>query len=620
MASTASAVTTDSQFTKDSYIPIFDGQPSSYQEWRKRIHIYYMKMKIQKRTTKSVLNLISSLQGNAWKLLEGYDLTKVEDDQAFDKIISMLDTAFQYDIRVRIPQDFDAYFNLSRRPGTSLLSFVTEHEEKLRKFTEHGIKLPDQIQGWRLLRRANLTKEQNQFVLTQAPKLEKLRVQEALFVILGQDYKSAVSHDRRPFANNRFQRGKAFAAHDHETFDDLDIYEDGYYEYDDQYETEVYDESWADDSFDADIGYFQEDEAALEFDQHSEAFDINTYDEAFAAYLDARRRFQDLKLSRGFLPVVALADQNPVFPSSNSSPSSRGRGKGFGKPKGKSKGKGRGSNVVRYPSRGECKAPDPRARAAAASQCLRCGAFGHQAAQCPRPAKHSGSSQVSTSPSKKQNTEAMAATQLPDEHGYILFEDQLGRPRVDCTMMDPGASAFLMGAGPFHRYVEHFKQLGFAVETIKMRRTCRTFHFGGDHLTMSHWITRVPIFLNNNFGFDQAFIIKGETPILMGRPIIEALGIVINFKRQQMIFEGHPWRQITIGRHGEYLLSLTEDYEAELADQVPSFDLRLENQSDEFQSSGEVMDFQAYQKQEGVFNSNDDSPTQPGERPVLIKH
>ena len=148
MTSTASAATIDSQFTKDSYIPVFDGQPGSYQEWRKRIHIYHLKMKLQKRATESVLNLIGSLQGNAWKLVEGYDLTKVEDDQAFDKVISMLDTAFQYDTRVRMPQDFDACFNLSRRPGTSLLSFVTEHDEKLRKITDHGIKLPDQVQGW----------------------------------------------------------------------------------------------------------------------------------------------------------------------------------------------------------------------------------------------------------------------------------------------------------------------------------------------------------------------------------------------------------------------------------------------------------------------------------------
>ena len=146
MTSSASAAATDSQFTKDSYIPVFDGQPSSYQEWRKRIHIYHLKTKLQKRTAESVLNLIVSLQGSAWKLVEGFDLTKVEDDQAFDKVVSMLDTAFQYDARIRMPQDFDAYFNLSRRPGTSLLSFVTEHDEKLRKITEHGIKLPDQVQ------------------------------------------------------------------------------------------------------------------------------------------------------------------------------------------------------------------------------------------------------------------------------------------------------------------------------------------------------------------------------------------------------------------------------------------------------------------------------------------
>ena len=74
-----------------------------------------------------------------------------------------------------------------------------------------------------------------------------------------------------------------------------------------------------------------------------------------------------------------------------------------------------------------------------------------------------------------------------------LFEDQAGRPHVDCTMVDPGASAFLMGTGPFHRYVEHLKQLGFAVDIIEMRRTCRTFHFGGDHSTVSRWVARVPV-------------------------------------------------------------------------------------------------------------------------------
>ena len=195
-ASTAAAPSLETNYTKDSYIPIFDGNPSSYQEWRKRIHIYHLKMKLQKRAIESVLNIIGSMQGTAWKLLESFDVTKLDEEKSFDMVIEVLDSAFQYDARVRLPVDFDNYFGLSRKPGTTLLSYVTDHDEKYRKVNEHGVKLPDQLQGWLLLRRANITKEQYQLVLSQAPKLEKLRVQEALFVILGQDYKAAVTHDR----------------------------------------------------------------------------------------------------------------------------------------------------------------------------------------------------------------------------------------------------------------------------------------------------------------------------------------------------------------------------------------------------------------------------------------
>ena len=89
------------------------------------------------------------------------------------------------------------------------------------------------------------------------------------------------------------------------------------------------------------------------------------------------------------------------------------------------------------------------------------------------------------------------------------------------------------GSGPFHRYVDHLRQLGFDVNGIIMTKTSRTFHFGGDHSTTSHWIARIPLFINNSFGYIQSFIISGETPMLLGRPVIESLGLVINFKRMQ---------------------------------------------------------------------------------------
>lgn len=88
--------------------------------------------------------------------------------------------------------------------------------------------------------------------------------------------------------------------------------------------------------------------------------------------------------------------------------------------------------------------------------------------------------------------------------------------------------AFLMGSGPFHRYVDHLRQLGFDVSGIAMAKTSRTFHLGGEHSTTSHWIAPVLVFINNSFGYVQAFIIAGETPMLLGRLIIESLRIVIS--------------------------------------------------------------------------------------------
>ena len=102
-------------------------------------------------------------------------------------------------------------------------------------------------------------------------------------------------------------------------------------------EEETMDDTWWE-TFDSDAAYYQEDYEEQEFE-----FDPGEYDEAYASYVDARKRFNDLKLSRGFLPVVALQDA----PSSSSTPSQRPF-KGLGKGK-KEKGKGKGkSSTYRY--------------------------------------------------------------------------------------------------------------------------------------------------------------------------------------------------------------------------------------------------------------------------------
>lgn len=70
--------------------------------------------------------------------------------------------------------------------------------------------------------------------------------------------------------------------------------------------------------------------------------------------------------------------------------------------------------------------------------------------------------------------------------------------------------------------------------------------------------------------------------------------------------------------------SLTEDFDAELASQPPSFDLKLDDQSQVSDGStsqpSQAFDFQTCQQQEKVFLGSDAPQCLPDERNVLNKH
>ncbi|CAK9005048.1 unnamed protein product [Durusdinium trenchii] len=197
---------------RDSYIPLFDGTLSGYREWRKRILIYYKKMCLSKRQGEAILNLLGSLSGTAWKLCEDFDIEQAENDKALDHILTRLDSTFRYDSKVELPADFSAYFeHLQRRQDQTLLQFVTDHDDKLKQVEKHGVKLPDTVQGWHLLAKSGLTREQKQMLMTQSAFLERAKTQQAMYAILGQDYKgggqSVNSRWQRPFNSTGKGRG-----------------------------------------------------------------------------------------------------------------------------------------------------------------------------------------------------------------------------------------------------------------------------------------------------------------------------------------------------------------------------------------------------------------------------
>ena len=208
----------------------------------------------------------------------------------------------------------------------------------------------------------------------------------------------------------------------------------------------------------------------------------------------------------------------------------------------------------------------------------------------------------------------MAASPTPmDEAGHE------GRQRVDATMIDPGASACLMGTGPFHRYVEHLKGLQYDTDSIQLTQIQRVFHFGGDHSVTCRWKVRVPVFFNHAYGYITGFLIPVETPMLMGRPILEALGLTINFQKKLMMWDKSSWQEITIGRHEEYLLSLTSDFRPEMFHHSPPFDLVLADSALTDTEEAYTVDLKTYMNVEGVSQDSGHSPVTDGSRKVILK-
>ncbi len=155
----------------------------------------------------------------------------------------------------------------------------------------------------------------------------------------------------------------------------------------------------------------------------------------------------------------------------------------------------------------------------------------------------------------------------------MIFQDQHGQERPGCVMLDPGPSAFLAGYGPFKRYANQLVALGFDASKLQFLRCFRRFHFGGDAQADCQWTVKLPVFVGGRYGLFQMYLLRGETPMLLGRPIMENLGVLFDCRNKKLKFDDSPWFDAVVGANDEYLLPLLDDFDEELFRSGPSFDL-----------------------------------------------
>ena len=547
MASSSTG-TTPLDLQKDTYIPIYNNKPGDYREWRARILLYKKKLDLQKKSKEACINLMTSLTGIAWRQIEHLVDKAAEAENGFDLVLAELDKTFKYDDQVEMPRAFEKFFyGCNRRDGQTLINYVADHREALMEVEKHGISIPDRVAGWILLRRSGLSTEQKQMVQGRAADFKQTSVVEALYFLFGQDYKGKASDGRswkKSYGNRWNSRQLGYMTEE--------LYDDGQEGWDEdaywEQEEDDYENDQEPGEEDEEVYYTYPEENDFN-EEIQEELDYQ-YEEAYATYLDARKHLSQLKASRGYYPVVALADSSmtPMAASSQAPHVPKG---GKGKGKGRSgKGKGKNKNPPQKGSAG--------ARASSALQCLKCLQYGHWASQCPQ--NNSKTSTPSTSPTKRAKTDgsAMMVRGMAKRHPR-------GLPSLSSFgwfgMQDGGASSVVIGHNTLMQVVDHMVRRGLSLDRYLFIPTNKTFGFGGDAQRQADWSCRLPVYIQGKTGYLECFVVEGSTPLLVGRPILQALKVCMNHATSKMTVMDSEEIDVPLGERGEYLLQLDSGVE-----------------------------------------------------------
>lgn len=123
-------------------------------------------------------------------------------------------------------------------------------------------------------------------------------------------------------------------------------------------------------------------------------------------------------------------------------------------------------------------------------------------------------------------------------------------------IQDGGASSVVCGHDVLMSIIDHMTARGVPLERFLFAATNKVFGFGGDANRHADWSVRLPVYIEGQAGYVETFIMEGSTPLLIGRPILQALNIKIDYNSNKISIRDGEWKDAEMGEKGEYLLCL----------------------------------------------------------------
>ncbi|CAK9113644.1 unnamed protein product [Durusdinium trenchii] len=153
-----------------------------------------------------------------------------------------------------------------------------------------------------------------------------------------------------------------------------------------------------------------------------------------------------------------------------------------------------------------------------------------------------------------------------DEYDDVLANYQDAKAQMNALRtsrgfypVDGGAASVLGSACQIRKYLRFLLEQGYNIHDIPMFHCEKGFKYGNSMKETTNRCMVLPVFLSNSRIDVLTYVIQGTAPILVGRPMLEKLGLIVDYRSKQMKWPDTDWEELPTGSKGEHLLHLGKD-------------------------------------------------------------
>ena len=511
----------------------------TYRSFRRRLDLFSRQCRRRgiSVAVEGAFLVLSQLQDVAWDASESIDYDDIElSDDPFKPIVKVLDTLFQHEEEVELPERCQEFFEqFQRERQEELQAYLVRHATMLKKLKDLQVDVPPLLAGWHLLTRSGVPRWTH-------PQVKAMCNGNLTVEGVARSLTRMFGGDSKPNAKDTTFRNDVHMVDN--DMDDDEAYE--IYYYDDEEAYEIYYNHDEDDYMDD--AYYQDTVADEEIPQDLDEATL-VVEDAYINYLDSRRKMRELALSRGFYPVVAI-DMNDNYGKGGGKSYGKGRNSGGGgKSKGKSKGKGGGKSKGKGSGKSfnqslpgarrfvfGRKSPSEGGSTSATSTTARSTTSGSTSQHGPRFKRYrlpaSGIKEVPDEANMVE--EPYGATPIPGEfnqHEEINYVSQ----GAGWAIMDSGATRTVCGEATWERISKYLTMRDLEAEVV---RDSRDFRFGDGVTVRSHYCARTPVCVGKTWRDLVIHVLPGHTPLLLARPDLEAWNVMVDYGKKMIYIDG----------------------------------------------------------------------------------